>query len=332
MTEKIISFATVVVTYGDYSRLSGLKKTVAAALNAGSIKVYLIDNGCDYDVEAELNRLFSNSVIYQHYEENQGSLVGFESGIRLALNDSSLQKQDYILILDDDVILDDDFLKHYRNMRRSKNDLEDCVWSLYRVGRDHSVDANSDRNQNFYANSIAGFSVFKKTSNAYTTRSDEFGRPFFIPWAGTFAKKSVLAKIKLPEAQYFVYEDDAEFSLNVQDAGFNLLRNYNLKLTENSQSWFEKEGKQQSGYELFYSVTTNPGRFLYKVRNSAYLSKKRLVTNKLAFYTNVCIFLTAGYLRYGIFRRGSFSRLKMLCRAVFDGLNSNLGEKPAWKL
>lgn len=332
MTENKISFAVIVVTYGSFDRLAGLKKTISSAFDAGAVKVYLIDNGCDYDLKAEISQLFDGRVEYQRYAKNQGSLKGFKSGIMLALNDEFLQPDDYILILDDDVMLDNHFLPSFCEIKKSLIDVNKYVWSLYRVGRDKTVDARSDRNKNYYLNNVAGFSAFRRFSRVYTNRSDEFGRPYFIPWAGTFIKKSVLAKVKLPKSQYFVYEDDTEFSLNIRDAHYEILRSYNLKLNESSQSWFENDGNQESGYKLFYEKKTNPGRFLYKVRNSVYLGKNRLITNRTIFYMNIVIFLLSGYIRYGVFRKRSLSRLKMLCVAVHDGLAGKLGENADWKL
>lgn len=332
MTENKISFAVVVVTYGSFGRWAGLKKTISSAFDAGAVKVYLIDNGCDYDLKAEISQLFEGRVEYQRYAKNQGSLKGFKSGIMLALNDEFLQPDNYILILDDDVMLDNHFLPSFCKIKKSLIDVDKYVWSLYRVGRDKTVDARYDRNKNYYLNNVAGFSAFRRFSRVYTNRPDEFGRPFFIPWAGTFAKKSAFTTINLPVSPYFVYEDDAEFSMNIRNANYKILRSYDLKLNEGSQSWFEKKGKQQSGYKLFYENKADLGRFLYKVRNSVYLSKKYLVTNNFLFYSNIVAFVILGYIRYGMFKRNNWSSLKLLCSAIRDGLKGHLGENRTWKL
>lgn len=326
-----IRFVTVIVTYGNYSRWNGLKKTIESVINGGTSKIILVNNGCKYNLKKEmLNNHFDVDIEMKEFEKNLGSLIGFKSGLEKAIKDCKVNLDDYILVLDDDVQLDSNFLESFKAINGKYP--SKCVWSLYRQGRDKSETASFDRNKNYYENSIAGFSIFKRKKNTLTPRNGQLAHPFFIPWAGTFLKKNDLLNIPLPRDDFFVYEDDAEFSLNVKESGYDICRSYNLILKESSKSWFENGNNAQSGYELYYSGKANPGRFLYKVRNNTFLIKNRLLVKKTEFYINITVFVIAGFVKYGLFKQGSIKRLKDLCDAISMGLHGHLGKNEKWKL
>lgn len=329
-----MSFATVIVTYGTTNRLSGLIRTIESTILAGSEKIYLVNNGCQYDVHSIVQDKFKDIELEViDFSKNSGSSKGFSAGVKAALDDLVLSDDRYVLILDDDVILDKDLKKEFIKVENTIESQSKHIWSLTREGRDHTFSEVSDRNINYYNNSIASFSVFNTKAGTLDERTRaDIARPFFIPWAGTLIRKDVLKKIELPKSDYFVYEDDADFSLNIRESGYDIYKSEKLILRESSSSWFENNGEQQSGYKLYYNYETNPGRFLYKIRNNTYLIKNRLLTNRFYFYCNIVIFMILGFFRYGILKKQSILRLKMLFNAVRDGLRARLGENNNWKL
>lgn len=330
-----MEFSTVVVTYGDEQRFKGLASTIKSALDAGSKKIILVDNGTQYElVDKVKEELKSNKVKIKSLPSNEGSAKGFIYGIEEVLKDQNILQNEYILILDDDVTLDKDFLHNFSIVLKEHGyDCQKIVWSLYRKGREKTFNESADKNKYFYLNNIGGFSLFRKRSEYLTKRKyRDISEPFLITWAGMLIKKSDLATIKLPKTDYYVYEDDSEFSINIHEAGYSIYKSDKLILRENSKSWFEKNGKPQSGYRLYYENASPEGRYLYKIRNSVNLTKNKLLTNKLVFYTNIIIFLLAGYLRYGLFRMGSLNKLNKLITAVEAGLNDHLGKENEWDL
>lgn len=333
MNEDRIEFATVVVTYGSENRFDNLCKTMWSSIKGGSKKIYLVDNGCVYDLRQKVAREFRGfSINIISFDNNRGSLVGFSSGIKAALKDTLLDDNDFILILDDDVILDRDFKKKFVRIDKKVGQSTRHIWSLFRQGRDHIFDDNYDKSINYYRNSIAGFSVFRRKAKSETVRTNDIAKPFFIPWAGTFIRKSDFKSIELPTTSYFVYEDDAEFSLNVRECGFEIFRSSELKLNESSNSWFEEGSRSQSGYKLFYDKNVNPARFLYKIRNNTFLIRNRLTTNKVMFYVNILVFVVAGFIRYGKPTMSGVKRLNQLWLSIYNGLHGKLGENKHWQL
>lgn len=325
----------VIVTYGNYNRFINLKKTIKSVANGGAKKIFLVNNGANYSLEEEIRNIYENKYIQlKTLNKNYGSLVGFKTGIEMALIDDEVGDNDYILILDDDVLLDKNMLSNLDDLEKNKSLLEKKhIWSLYREGRDQTFKKSVDRNVNFYANSIAAFSLFKSRKKAFTVRKNKnLAIPFFIPWAGTLILKKDLRYITIPADNFFVYEDDAAFSINIRKSGYEIYRSKKLKLKESSESWFENKGSTESGYKLYYDNKTNPGRFLYKIRNNTFLIKHELLTNKFLFYFNIVIFVAAGFIKYGLLEKHGILKLKELIIAIRDGLTGNLGKNEKWLL
>ena len=328
-----MAFATVIVTYGGEKRINGLIKTIESVIIGGSKKIYLVNNGCTYDINLIIEKHFAEAKIeIINFKENMGSSIGFCAGLKRSLNDIALGSNEYILVLDDDVILDENFIKSFLSV---ENDIIDNkhVWSLIRKGRECISNDNKDRNIKYYNNSIAAFSIYRNKSKVYCKRANKkISEPIFVPWAGLYIRKGDLLNIKLPDNDYFVYEDDADFSLNIRESGYKIYKNDQLILRESSSSWFESNGNQESGYKLYYDIDVSPGRFLYKIRNNVFLIKNRLLTNPVLFYLNIFLYILLGFIRYGSFTKNGFCRLNMLINAVLAGLNSRLGKNEKWKL
>ncbi|WP_235859559.1 glycosyltransferase family 2 protein [Secundilactobacillus collinoides] len=327
-----MSFVSIIVTYGNVDRYEGVVNTIESVVDAGTKKVFLVDNGCHYSISSKIKNQFSGfNIRVRRFEENKGSAEGFSTGIKMVMEDAQVSGQTYILILDDDVLLDRNFADRFLSINQTLVESNKHVWSLFRKDRDETFANGYDRNINYYYNSVAGFSLLRKSRKNFNSILNNISCPIFVPWAGLFIKKKDLVSIELPDPKFFVYEDDADFSLNIRKQEYKILRSPELVLRENSKSWFESDSKK-SGYKIYYGGFANSGRFLYKVRNNIYLIRRNLVTNVFAFYTNVFIFIIAGFIKYGKFNKDGFTRLKLLCQAVTDGLRKNLGENKNWKL
>lgn len=332
-SESKLSFVTVIVTYGSESRFSGVVQTIDSAFKAGTSKIFLVNNGCSYDLKAKLtDKSNIEKVRIKHFEQNEGSEVGFSAGLQMVVEDTTILPENYVLVLDDDVRVNENFLSSYEKIEKNLNLTQKHIWSLFRMGRDHTFDTEYDRNKNFYKNSIAGFSIFRKNIESLTKRRGDISIPYFIPWAGTWLRKLDLEKIKMPSSNFFVYEDDAEFSLNVREQGYEIFKSRKMMLQESSKSWFEDEKKQKSGYRIFYENERHSGRFLYMIRNNVFLIKNRLMTNKTLFYINIWIFVLVGFVKYGKISKSGFLKLRELCGAITAGLHEQLGKNGNWEL
>ncbi|GDZ84751.1 glycosyltransferase [Leuconostoc citreum] len=329
----MIEFVTLVVTYGSEDRVHNLVKTINSALKQGTQKVFVVSNGAQYDIVKFLS-IFENKVDLIKYDFNVGSAGGFGGGITEILKSKEVNDETYILILDDDVKVDDGFSKKLEKLE-SKFSWSSHIWSMLRRGRDSTFSANWDRSMESYRNSIAGFSLRNKVLLPKKQRKNiEVAEPTFITWAGVVAQKSVLKNVELPNEDFFVYEDDAQFSLNAQRKGIKIRKSKNLTLSEIGESWFEDK-KRNSGYRIFYKSPSDEGlgRFLYMLRNNVYLIRNNgLLTSHLIYFTNLSIFVTFGFIRYGHGTFRSMKRLVLVMSAIHDGWSGHLGQNINWKL
>ncbi|MGL5301524.1 MAG: glycosyltransferase [Weissella confusa] len=328
----MINFATVIVTYGSSTRFSNLKVTIESALEQGTSVVYVVNNGANYDVDQRIKSVFSKVKVI-NLPENKGSAVGFPTGLTAAITDVDITESDYILILDDDVKISDGFKKSLEEAERNYGK-EPHIWSMVRSGRDQTFFSDSERTALSYHNSIAGFSLFDRFKPDRIHRVDGFSRPVFVPWAGILGQKKYLSKVELPSPNYFVYEDDSQFSLNVRKTGIQIVKSESVTLEETSSSWFENDSKK-SGYGTFYSTPgfEGTGRFLYMVRNNVYLMKNNeFVSDVVKYIVNVFVFIIYGYIRYGFCRKHSLKKLRMIVQAIRDGWTNKMGKNPDWRL
>ncbi|MDF8368739.1 hypothetical protein G9403_04235 [Weissella paramesenteroides] len=329
----MIEFVALVVTYGTVKRKENLISTIQSALTQGANKVFVLSNGVQYDIDLVLTSEFNNKVQLIKYEENLGSAAGFTGGLREIFNCKEISDDTFILILDDDVNVEPNFLTNLTNLEKSQSNTH--VWSMLRLGRDHTFDDKTDKSINYYFNSIAGFTLKSRLFPLKKERENpSIAKMIFAPWAGIVLQKKLLKDIVLPTSDYFVYEDDSQFCLNLRKKNIQILKSNSLLLSEISNSWFEDKNKN-SGYKIFYESKNDDqlGRFLYMIRNNVYLIREnKLVTNNLVYIFNILIFVVFGFLTYGNFHFKSFERLKLIIGAINDGWQGKLGKNVKWKL
>lgn len=326
-------FVTLIVTYGTIKREKNLINTIQSALTQGSKIVFVLSNGVQYDIDSELANKFNSKVQLIKYEDNLGSAAGFAGGLREIINLKVVGDDTYVLILDDDVNVEPGFLSNLTNLEKSQFNTH--VWSMIRKGRDHTFEDNTDKKIDYYLNSISGFTIKNRLFPVKKDRENSFiKKVVFVPWAGMVLQKKILKDVELPISDYFVYEDDAQFCLNLRYKNIEILKSKNLLLSETSNSWFEDKGKN-SGYKIFYESKSDDGlgRFLYMIRNNVYLIRENgLVTNSFYYVFNILIFITFGFFAYGKFNGKSFERLRLIIGAIHDGWQGKLGKNPNWKL
>lgn len=329
--KSAVGLVVLVVTYGSKKRYPSLLSTINSAIDAGAKQVFVVGNGTEYNLKQTMG--LREKVEVLSLEGNHGSAFGFTYGIHAIINSKHVDINDYVLILDDDVLVRENLLVELKKIRdNSVNDK--TVWSLLRVGRDDTFTHDYDKTLLSYNNTIAAFTVFSTKKTLKPRRTRGVAEPPFAPWAGFLLTKSQLQKIKLPDIKYFVYVEDQVFSFEVQRAGFTIRRSASLGLDEGSTSWFQsKTGTATSGYRAYYRNEKEPGRFLYKIRNDVYfITREGFVTSKFKYGINVLAYLVLGFFKYAPKNKQGIIRFRHLVLAVKLGLSGELGENSEWSL
>ena len=222
--------------------------------------------------------------------ENLGFSAGNNIGIRIAL----MRNSDYVMLLNNDTVVDNVFLPPLVEMLESDN-------SLGMVGPKIVDYYHRDEY------TLGGyFSKYKCSGYSYynTNKADRkylnylSGCCWLIP---TFALK----KCGLMDEAYFLYVEDVDYSCTF------LKNNYNLSCTKDSVI-YHKEGR---------STIVKPTLYYYNTRNRLYLCNKLCYggLSKFIFYSFLLVTRINYYLKRPELRH-------YICRAIIDFKKAKFGK------
>ena len=194
-------YAVVIVTYNRAALLRECvsqveKQTVPAS------KIIVVNNASTDGTTAYLEELAKRDNVYQIIQcsRNLGGAGGFAKGMACAMNSSV----DCVLLIDDDAMLSADYMERLlaaRDRNPQYGAFAGCVL----------VDGKIDTNQrkNF---SKAGM-LFRNCKEAL------YQNAYFVcetaSFCGMLVDKIIMDKIGLPNAEYFIFHDDVEYSIRI---------------------------------------------------------------------------------------------------------------------
>jgi GT2 family glycosyltransferase len=310
----------VIVTYGDRFHL--LKQVIDACFREGVDKVIVVDNA---SVENSKNQLkefekqHKNNLKVIYLDENTGSAGGYKRGLQEAYK---CDECEYILLLDDDNVIDKDFiilLKKYYIQLTTTSNVKDIVLLAYRnyeYLNDFIKDIDRVTNKKYYR----GFdfiSIIKKKFK-YKKRDKLKNNTINIkkipvaPYGGMFFPKKILDLIGFPNEKFYLYADDFEFSHRISKQ-YNLFLIPFLKIKDIDSSWCK------NNKNFFYHPFINEGsdkKTYYLFRNSHYFEEKIMEKSVIVYQLNKIIYLSIlsviGLLNF------KFKRIFIIFKAIRD--------------
>lgn len=204
------TLAVVVVTY---NRADMLTKCLES-LNAQSHKatrVYVVDNAStDHTQQVLSNLTWPISTIKM--QSNTGGAGGFSAGLEKAYNDGF----DWILLIDDDVLLD-----------------RDCLFQFLKYRKDAMIGVREDKNGKLVERAALEYNLKnplrlkprkKSIEDIYPCRSD---MPKLLPvesaaFEGFMVHRNVISKVGFPRPEYFIFYDDLDYTIRIRKAGFHV--------------------------------------------------------------------------------------------------------------
>jgi len=319
----------VTVTYGNRFHL--LKQIIESALSECVAKVIVVDNNSEPQSKEQLQsyekELGSDKIKVLYLDDNYGSAGGFKRGLEEAYSD---EKSEYILVLDDDNLLEKGSFEKLKALNIYLENLN----SLFMLGFYRDM-WNADRKaiengwiKKYLPNNFIGFNLLEALRYKFLKNiTDENINLFPLQPAeitamgGTFFHKSVLEKIGYPNEDFYLYADDHDFTYRFTKSGGKIFLCSELKLQDID---FTTVGI--GGVEIgYFDEEFSEFKMYYGVRNHTYLSKK-FIENKILFYGNMSVYLFL-YLKK-IFKTPKklfFRRYSLLLKAIKDGLNGKLG-------
>lgn len=202
-----MKYASVIVTFNRKKKLVGalqclLEQTVRPQ------RIFIIDN-CSTDGTQDLlkkEHLLENPLInYQRMGKNYGGSGGFYYGIKKAMDHTD--QFDYLSISDDDAFYEKDYFELISKAADKHPECKAfCGTVLYEDG---TIQTDHRRRV-----------VNRKWVKELDIPINEYKDNFYVDtfsFVGCVISKDILKKIGLPNKDYFIYFDDTEYSLRVDE-------------------------------------------------------------------------------------------------------------------
>ncbi len=263
-------------------------------------KVVLVDNGSEGDDAEVLRERFGDYIHLIEKDKNYGFAEGCNIGMRYALSNLN---PDYILLLNNDTVVDPDFL----------TELVKVAESSVRIGIVGSKTCSYDEPNKIQS---AGARINWWTGEASLIGCAEIDRGQFddikdVDWVigcALLIKQRTIEEIGLLYEGYFAYYEETEWCAKAKKAGYKAI------YAPRAQLWHKRSlaARKIDGYRLYY-MTRN--RFLLMKRNSA---KLQFLSFLIWFFFRRLLVTTILFM---ILRR-NVGFMKTFYRGIYDGVNT----------
>jgi len=216
-------FITLINYNSKENMLSCLKSLEDIDVDKLTLNVVVIDNASTETFRTDkAYRKFKLKLIRS--EENLGFSGGHNFGIRYALDKGA----DYVVVLNDDIILDKDFLT---NLLKTFSKEKDCGIVSPKIYFAKGYEFHKDRYKENELGKViwyAGGKIDWQNVIAYHRGVDEvdsgqyekLGQTDFASGCCMMIKKEVLEKVGLLDSRYFLYYEDNDLSQRAKKMGF----------------------------------------------------------------------------------------------------------------
>lgn len=280
---------------------NGLSDTLECIESLQKIKyqnyrIVVVDNASKNDAE-KLSRL--DSIKFIGLSENLGFSGGNNVGIRYAVE----QNAEYILLLNNDTIVDQNFLS---------NLISDCLNKRAMITTP-IINYYSNPDKIWYAggylDKLRGSAISKtKAKNFPKSIGEEYVE--FASGCCILFHRDVLKKVGLWDENYFLYLEDADFCKRCLDAGFKIL------LSPSSQIYHKVNASTSS--------VNSSLPLYYMTRNRLYFTKKFFpkYLNLVKIYLVITMFWKSIWWLF----TGRRENMKFVLKAFSDFENNKMGK------
>lgn len=203
------TFGVAIVTY---NRLKLLKECLESVSNQtiSFDKVVVVNNNSSDGTKEYLDSIckYNSSIVVIHAEENLGGAGGFSLAIK-----SLYKTVDYLLIIDDDAMLDKFFLQNI--LTHMSKDI------LAYSGTVETKEVIDTSHRRYLTNKIF---MLKKDIPLKEYQKEYFDYDLST-FCGLLINSDIVKKIGLPKSEYFIWYDDTEYSLRIRK--YTKIRNIN---------------------------------------------------------------------------------------------------------
>lgn len=215
---------------------NALKMTQEQLLNIADLGVagvmaecLVVDNGSSDQTEEKLKNYKLPNMDYKFIET--GKNLGFAGGNNVGIKDALNRGSDYVILLNNDLILPKDFIVKLVNFMEENRDIGIASPKMYFA---KGYEFHKDRYKKEDLGKViwyAGGIIDRK--NAYSShlgvdgvdvgQYDEVRDTDFANGAAAIIRRDVFEKVGLMDASYFLYWEDADFSQRAATSGFRVV-------------------------------------------------------------------------------------------------------------
>lgn len=276
-----VIFVTIVNYNGENQTLSCLQSLNEVRTEGFNLNVIVLDNGSvrAFQTEQVLYKNFKLSILKS--EKN----LGFTGGQNLAIKKALKNGADYIVVLNNDVILDKGLIAELLESFQDKSDLGLVSPKIYFArGYEFHKDKYKENdlgNVIWYAGgkmdwkNVIGF--HRGVDEVDKGQYDRFEETNFVSGCCMMVKKEVFEKVGFFDERYFLYYEDNDFSQRVKTKGFKIYYQPKAKLWHLNAG---STGGSGSGLQDYF-ITRN--RLLFGFNYASLRTKSALLKESIKF-------------------------------------------------
>ncbi|NRF39179.1 glycosyltransferase family 2 protein [Pedobacter foliorum] len=271
--------------------------------------IILVDNGSKDGSDKKLIKDFPN-IIFLKIIDN----IGFTGSNNLALNYCINREYKYSMLLNNDTIVEPDFLKILYDYINSHPEVAAVQPKIY-----FEHDRNLLWNAGSYFNHWTGQSYTEGYNKRITPNSEKLKEVDWITGCGLLVRTELLKTSGLLDESLFMYYEDVDLSFRIKESGLKLMYVPDSIIYHIAGAAYKTKKKTKEGI-------VNPIVHYHNARNQIWMIKQYLnPLQKIIAYT--CTFAYFGAVLVYFLLRWRIVKFKTYLKAVKDGIKGKMTRK-----
>ena len=236
MKEKVF---IVLLNYNGYKDtiecVNSLEKIIT-----DNIKIIVVDNKSTDNSIEEIEKNINDKIILLRAEANDGFSAGNNIGIKYALENNA----DYVLLLNNDTIIEEDFLTPLVSF---SNENKDCGCISCRIYY------NAERNKIWFDGGDFNPLICRAKHYRFNEEKSDINginEAGFISGCCMLIPTEVIKNIGFMDERYFLYVEDTEYSLRIKKGGYKLYWDSDHKIYHKVSSTTKNISNMVQFYEI----------------------------------------------------------------------------------
>ncbi|MGE5797532.1 MAG: glycosyltransferase family 2 protein [Ignavibacteria bacterium] len=285
---------------------NGLKDTIECIeslkkLAYPNVKIFVVDNKSLDDEAQKLATYYNGLIQVIPLIENIGFSGGNNAGIKVSLE----QKTDFILILNNDTVVEPDFLEPLIKKFEDDEKTGIAAPQINYYSEPGRIWSDGGRIKKFFG---SGYAYSDKLEN----ESDKKDKSVtFVSGCCMLVKKEVFREIGLFDENFFLYVEDTDFCCRVLNAGYRI---YVVPKSKIYHKVGASTKKDFSSFPLYYTT-----------RNRLYFAKKNFPETYIL--TILYIFFAMLIKSFGWFFSGKMKKIPTVKKSFEDFFKGHMGRR-----